>query len=543
MQKSSQVKNNIHKKAIYFNKPQRLALHVLANQEYHVWGRRTGKSHGLTGTRTLQNVYYMPGSYGAIIVPTFKMGLTQIIPNIIQAWKYFGVFENIHYVINRKPPEKWGWYKPYLEPKNYEHLITFHNGSIIAIISQDRVGTSNSRSLDWIIVDEARYINYERLKTETIPAVSGSIETIKRYRHHPRFKSALYCTDMPRLKKSQWILGFEKKMDKDKVQLILQMRKKQARSTSKHVKGNLQKMIDQVRGDTLYFSYANIFDNLKVVGKKYVYEQKRILPPFEFNTSILNVKPGKVEQGFYPALQDYHYYTDANDNSYLRDLDYNFSKAKNLTCQADTDLNKHQPLNIACDYNANINWLIVGQYDDIKLRTLNSFFVKTPKRLRELVKKFCDYYTPHPNKEVNYFYDSTALKGNYAVSDYDFKDVVIEELDKHGWTVHPVNIGKPIAHNLKHLYIDQALKGEKYLLPIFNQEKNGPLIFAMEQTEVKIGKNGFEKDKSGEKEPETPENQLQYRTDGTDAWDTLFLGVCLHGNKISSSSGTTSAFV
>ncbi|MEF8984503.1 MAG: hypothetical protein V5A51_07910, partial [Bacteroidales bacterium] len=505
MSKSSTITNNIHKQAIYFNKPQRMALHVLANQEYHVWARRTGKSHGLTGPRALQNIYMMPGSYGAIIAPTFKMALTQILPNILQAWKYFGFYENVHYVLNRKPPDKWGWEKPFLEPKNYEHLITVHNGSIIAIISQDRVGTSNSRSLDWIIVDEARYINYDRLKTETIPAISGSIETIKRYRHHPRFKSALYCTDMPRLKKSQWILKFEKEMDKDLINTILQLRKKQAKSTSKDVRAQLQKMINELRGYALYYSEANIFDNIRVVGEKYVREQKRVLPEFDFNTSILNIKPGKVEQGFYPALHRYHYYT-ANDNKYLQNLDYNFQEAKKIDCRMDADLDKHQRLNIALDYNANINWLIVGQHNQVNMNTLKSFFVKSPKRLRELIKNFCEYYEPFPTKEVNYYYDTTALRGNYAVSDYDFKDVVIEELKKHNWRVFPVNIGKPIAHNLKHLYIDQALKGEKYLLPLFNQENNQQLIFAMEQTDIKIGKNGFEKDKSGEKEPETPEN-------------------------------------
>ena len=542
MQKSSKVISNINRKAIYFNRPQRMALHVLANQEYHVWGRRTGKSHGLIGPRLLQNIYMMPGSYGAIIAPTFKMALTQILPNIIQAWKFFGFYEDVHYVINRKPPEKWGWDKPFLEPKNYDHLITCHNGSIVAIISQDRVGTSNSRSLDYIIVDEARYINYDRLKTETIPAISGSIETIKRYKNHPRFKSALYCTDMPRLKKSQWILRFKDEMDWGKVQLILQLRKKQARSKSKSVKAQLQKMIDELRGETLYYSEANIFDNLKVIGEKYIREQKRVLPEFEFNTSILNIKPGKVEQGFYPALQGFHYYT-ANDNKYLQDLDYNFSKARKVDCRMDADLDNSQRLNIALDYNANINWLVVGQHNDIQMNTLKSFFVKTPKRLRELVASFCQYYSPHPYKEVNYFYDSTALKSNYAVSDVDFKDVVTDELSKHGWKVHPVNIGKPIAHNLKHFYIDQALKGERYMLPMFNRENNEELIFALEQTGVKIGKNGFEKDKSGEKEPETPENQLQYRTDATDAWDTLFLGMNLHRDKINTAAGTTSAFV
>ena len=38
------------------------------------------------------------------------------------------------------------------------------------------------------------------------------------------------------------------------------------------------------------------------------------------------------------------------------------------------------------------------------------------------------------------------------------------------------------------------------------------------------GRNGFRKDKGGEKLDETEENLLEHRTDGTDAFDTLFIG-------------------
>ena len=38
------------------------------------------------------------------------------------------------------------------------------------------------------------------------------------------------------------------------------------------------------------------------------------------------------------------------------------------------------------------------------------------------------------------------------------------------------------------------------------------------------GRNGFRKDKGGEKLDETEENLLEHRTDGTDAFDTLYIG-------------------
>ena len=41
---------------------------------------------------------------------------------------------------------------------------------------------------------------------------------------------------------------------------------------------------------------------------------------------------------------------------------------------------------------------------------------------------------------------------------------------------------------------------------------------------VTRGRNGFRKDKGGEKLAETEEDLLQHRTDGTDAFDTLYIG-------------------
>ena len=45
-----------------------------------------------------------------------------------------------------------------------------------------------------------------------------------------------------------------------------------------------------------------------------------------------------------------------------------------------------------------------------------------------------------------------------------------------------------------------------------------------------------QKDKSGEKNPETEEDPLQFRTDGSDAFDTLCIGVEI-GNSPSYGGG------
>lgn len=57
-------------------------------------------------------------------------------------------------------------------------------------------------------------------------------------------------------------------------------------------------------------------------------------------------------------------------------------------------------------------------------------------------------------------------------------------------------------------------------------QNNDDLLLAIQTAGVvKGGRFGFHKDKSGEKKGETEENLLEHRTDGTDAFDTLYI-VC-----------------
>jgi hypothetical protein len=47
---------------------------------------------------------------------------------------------------------------------------------------------------------------------------------------------------------------------------------------------------------------------------------------------------------------------------------------------------------------------------------------------------------------------------------------------------------------------------------------------ALQSAGVTRGRNGFHKNKGGEKLAESEEDLLEHRTDGTDAFDTLFIG-------------------
>lgn len=120
--------------------------------------------------------------------------------------------------------------------------------------------------------------------------------------------------------------------------------------------------------------------------------------------------------------------------------------------------------------------------------------------------------------------DTTALGSNYAVNDQDFRWVIIHEFERHGWNVVDVYLGSPMRHNEKYLLINKGFAGKQRLMPFFNRQNNDNLILAIQTAGVTRRRNGFHKDKAGEKLAESEEDLLEHRTDGTDAFDTLYIG-------------------
>lgn len=311
----------------------------------------------------------------------------------------------------------------------------------------------------------------------------------------------------------------------------------------------------ELRRSAFVVRRASTLENVDVLGEEYIRQMKRDLPPYTFMVSILNVKIKKSNDGFYSNLDIDHvhgYIPDEIDP--LSQANFRTEKAtgiiggKKITsesyqpdlkelserndCRMDSDCINDLPLYLAFDYNANINTLVVGQVyqrDGVEaVNVIKSFYVKNERKLRELVDDFSHYYAPKRavNRDVVYYYDSTAKQGaSYALTDERFYQAVIKELERNGWNVTAIDMGVPEQHEVKHRIINNGLAGIEYPAIRINQPNNPDLIIALQLCEVSIGYQGFRKDKSQEKKPETEDNlPLQQRTDFTDAFDSLYLG-------------------
>lgn len=332
-----------------------------------------------------------------------------------------------------------------------------------------------------------------------------------------------------------------------------------------------QARIDALRRNCFYFVRASSLDNIDILGEDYIRRMKRDLPPLVFLVSVLNLKPGRTGEGFYYNYDpDIHCYTE--DDCPAIDKSYTIKQGKQMVggtyypteyetpdfgyladvddCTLDGDCHDDEPLQIAFDAGKIVSWIVTGQmYPRDGHETLNvisSMFVKDGEMLQHLIRKWNAYYAPHKrkNNEVIFYYDHTFLFKPHGVYINDIKDTIIGELRKYGWNVTPVPIGQTWAHHVRYKDENEGLAGLSYPQVRFNAQNNEALCIAIENCGTKLAygreNSRVTKDKAGEKLATDSERQTagatpeELRTDGTDAFDTLYIGVRHYRNGGSS---------
>ncbi len=526
----------------YFNDAQMYPLMLQPRNLIAVMGRGTGKGL-IDAYRELQVMQWMEGSTTGFVSPSYKKCLISTLPSLLVHWERWGYKRDLHYTVGKKPWKALHWKDPIFTPQNWENVIGFYNGSVCQIITQDREGASNGMSLDHILIDEAKFVDYEKLKNETFQTNRGNEMFFKKC---PLHHGLTITCDMPVTKKGSWFLEYEKMMDKDVIRILeglvyhlWQLRQRMAEHPERHKYyqseiARSEKQLAFFRKQAyLYIERPSIY-NLAILGMDFIKRMKRELPPLTFATSIMCKRIRIATDGFYGSMrEDVNLYT-APNKSKLNLSNLGDGKVFEDNCLLDSDLDPSQPLMIALDVNNNINWLVVGQVSDGKLRVIKSFYVKYERRLAELLDDFCDYYAEHKKKQVVFFYDHTFIGNGYALNQNDdFYIFIPNYLSDHGWFVDEVFIGQAMKHIDKQQLINRMFQGRANHKILINRDNNEALLLSIETAGVYNGK----KDKRSEKLAETEEDKLEYRTDGSDAFDTLCIGVERHLQPYYASGG------
>lgn len=557
---------------IYMNPAQRAVYNYRCRNTTVEAGRGTGKTDGLITPEMAGCIQSMPRGTGLFLGNSIKQLFTKTVPKTLYSLERMtGLKEGVHF-FRGHAPAKCNFKEPIVKPKVWENCIHFWNGFVYYMISTGVKAAANGMDSCSIIGDECRFMPEGLIKAEILPTLRGINTNHPGFDENlnPYYKSIFFVSDAPLTKRQAWL---RKRRDEQTPEINRKIAEmiREAQICPEIVQSpKYQRELNKLRCQaSIYFSFSTV-ENIDILGEQFIRTMQKELTPTMFDISIRNVEKEEINDGYYANFDpDVHCYL-SNDEEQLEaaqkyskrtitqiysggrtlrveseSIDLNeLSKAQD--CCLDTDIKPGEPLRIAFDYNAHINCLVIGQTDSRSntgvLRILNSMTNVKNTRIEGLCKMFCKYYEPHrlTCRDVIFYYDDTAKQGAAYASerheDTRFYNIVKKVLRSHGWNVIEVAMGRPMSHNKKYEFLNGCFAGTQRPFLRINKENNEYLIASMENARVKEGRNGFEKQKGDEKKRLTademadPETALSIRTDLSDAFDTLVIGVRYYGS-------------
>lgn len=478
------------------------------------WSRGAGKTIALS-RRSIDCVFQMPRSSGAIVGSTFAQLKNFTMPSLLKGLAIHQYYKDIHYVVGKAPPKNWP--QPYSPPLDYRNVISWINGTCQIFVSQDESASSGrGPSYDWIIGDEAALLKQKKFMEDVFLSTRGNLYQVANYpdgsweyyKDCSLHQSVALATTTPVTLEGQWVLEYEE--------------------------------LAKLYPDKYAFWRADARVNVHNLGDDYFERQKEILPDFIYDAEVLNKRISKIENGFYPSLDESIHCYNSFDNEYYLDL----KSGLKPTCIGDNDLDPNEPLIVSIDFGANINCLIASQASEVEHRFLKNFYVLSPKIIDNLIEdEFIPYYEPHENKEIYLWYDPS---GNVKVpnSNNTYADEVCDLLRKHGWTVR--RLTSPTGYNELHdrkyrLWIDvlQEKKTDIYPVIRINSTNCSELWISLTRSPAKQGlKQAVKKDKGSERSKKIKQEHATHFSDTAD-----FQIVGMYMNRSINKGRDLSAFV
>jgi len=539
---------------VNLNNPQLISVLNNAKSEVDVHGRGTGKSYiiGWEMNKTIRN---MPRSVVAITGCTYGQIMTRTLPSSLKFLETIGFEKDKDYVICEKP--KKGWITPYEKISKFDHAISFSNGTVFMLQSQEGKGTSRGPNLDREIVDEALTIRKERYDQEVSPANRGNEEYFGKKSKNPiaQHHGFRYVSSMPYSQEQKWLLDFGNYYEEEAgIRLFdvwnrivnLQLQLLEAHKIGdiilfKNIWNETVRLKKQitpfVSKEGILFTLANAFDNIQNVGFSYIAREYKKQSLLIFMVEMLNWIIDKVEYCYYQLDAQKHLYYDASNDIFLRDYaennKWNMDQLATPDSRFDMDCDPNKPIEITPDWGSKIALFSIAQERNYNFVTkiiepvdciINEFYTKpdesTGVMIDELVDNVCDYYQFHGKKVIVYYRDRYGdNKTPNAKNAKTYNQQAIERFERNRWEViQKVHRGMEPPQHDKYLLWMNILKGNDPRFPkvIINARNCKFTVISMNNTKL-IEVNGkFEKDKSSERKQTVLPEEATHFSDAVD---------------------------
>lgn len=497
---------------VYLNDKQIQFLKAIQRIKFALCGRAFGKSF-LIGEHNIDKMKNLPGAKSALVGLTYKHIKTKTVLPMVRAWRENWGMEEYDdstgtgdYVLYKKPPISWR--KNMLAaPGDWDNIISFPNGYHIELVSAVSLDYARGASYDAMDIDEAGFCLTEEEYDEILsPTLRGNLYIYD----HPLHQSVCFFTSIPWLPSGNWIYKFE------------QLAKEQP--------------------DKYYWTEGNAYDNVVVLGKDWIENQRDVLGELRFQVEILNKRISKLPNGFYYAFDEAgntvsikelkkYYYSKGLDAQVIENI-FDLYQAGNyealwgvLSAYNATDycLNTNLPIDVSFDFNAGLNTMLVAQHntETNKYIFYKELFVKYESYLQNVID-FCKLFDKNSCKMVNIYGDRNGNKRD-ASNLPTFFEKIIEQFNKLGWHCNHVSTGGvEQSHHLRYDSVNTLYEGGEGLPTILYLSYCELTIRSILNTPAKAGKNGFEKDKRSEVQL-TGTDRREQATDWGDNSDYLLI--------------------
>lgn len=502
---------------------------------YLVLGRGASKTTEFQVERLIEMVYDMPGAPIAWVADTYSNLQKNILPMLVEGLERKGFIQDVHFVIEKQPPEyknadldtvpkyiREHFWRPFNHLASYKHTMIFFSGLNITFGSLDRPSSLAGRSYVHVFGDEVKFFPEQKFAKLT-KAVRGYR---MKYGNSVYYRGHTLTTDMPNINnigEYDWILKQVNKMNPHYIMLLLKAAfvLNQVKNEYITAKINKEKLPDKLlqrwnkrvymlrmhpKAST-FFYIASSYINVDILTPEY-FQDEFETDLEDVKTAILSMKP-ELSAGnrFYTNLSEIHFYADGNDSYWSE----KFGLKDTEDCRILKYLNKEKLLEVGLDF-GNMMSMVIAQPGKDNYRILKNIYTLAPEWIRELADKFIEYFKYHKEKVVKLYYDRAGNAYKKAKQDLAGKLKKAIEYDKDdvptGWKVllmseGQANIGQNEEYNFMiELFSNRNKNLPKVLIDKYNcKELKSSLELAATKIKTVNGKSLVVKDKSSEKLP------------------------------------------
>jgi hypothetical protein len=457
-------------------------LYLMAPQRVKVQniGRGGGKSYS-NGVDIAQDLKLLPRAKGLFLGLTYSQILSNTLLPVCSALEAYGYYRDVDYVIGKRPP---GYFRtPWQKPEKYDNVMTFWNGYTLILASFDRPQLLRGGSNDFAKVDEALLVNKDKYDEVIVPTLRPSHIMLK---DKPRMLHEHFTTSMPYGNLGSWIFDIEEKSKTDP--------------------------------KSFYYIEGSSWDNVDILGEETILNWKSSMTKTRYEIEVLGKRIRNVGDLFYPNLTDRHFYDFSDDADFLDSFEYDLEAIRRFSSSPDSrmdiDVNSTKPLDLSFDFGT-FSCMWVGQMHGDDYLLVNSFFVKSPDTVNELVDKFCQYYQYHKNKVVFVYGDKGGKRRDERSYENTFQ-LIQKRFKEKGWVMYKKKTAD-INHWDRHLFISEVMEENpmnRHPKIRINRMKNKDAIISLQSAGMLPDR---QKDKSSEKKAIAQEHATHF----SDAFDYL----------------------